>query len=88
MLTQLLGSIVKSKGAKVGAASLTGGTILALVFFLNADLKSDLHAQEVRQKEYVQLVVAPLEIEIQNMKTNIDNTNTKVNAIYKYLIKK
>lgn len=86
MLNQILDWIMKSKGVKVGAASLTGGGVIVLILGLYTSVKSESKVQELRLKEYVHLVVAPIKTEIQNLKTNIDNTNTKVNAIYEHLI--
>ena len=87
MIAQLLGFLMKSKGVKFGVGALGGSGIIALILGLNVGVKADLNMQEVRLKEYVQLVIAPIKTEIKNLKVNVDNTNTKVNAIHEYLLK-
>jgi len=74
MFTNLLGFIMKSKGFKIGGGLLGGGSVIALATTLYGSLNTKFITQEANQKEYVQLVIAPIYTEITHLKKEASET--------------
>lgn len=88
MFAQLLGFLMKSKGAKVGAGAVGGSGLLALVIGLHADITGKIEKQDVAHKEYVQLTLKPVEVQIQGLQKEQAETKVMVRDIHNHLLKK
>ena len=88
MLIRLLGGLMKSKGLKMGAGAHSGGGLIVLILGLNNDISNKLIAQKAEQKEYVQLVLKPLQTQIAYLKEETRETKQLVRDIHNYLLKK
>ncbi len=87
MWPQLLGFIMKSKSAKVGIGALGGSGVLVLVMSLHADITGRIEAQDFSQRERTILMLAPLNTEISNLKSEQTETKDMVRDIHNYLLK-
>ena len=87
MLDAILGWILKSRGIKIGAGVFSGGGILFLIFNLNAQVSEKIKYQELKQREYVLLVIEPIKTEINNLKLMQRETKDMVRDIHNYLLK-
>ena len=83
--------IMKSKAAKVGAGALSGGSIIALIFYLNTAVVAKVEKQKIELKdyvkEYVQMAIEPIKTEITNLKDIQKETKEMVRDIHKFLLK-
>ena len=82
---------MKSKAAKVGAGAISGGGVLALIFYLNTAVNAKVDKQGIESKsytqEYVQMAIEPIKTEITNLKKVQDDTKKMVRDIHNYLLK-
>lgn len=88
MWTQFFSILAKSKSIKVGLGAAGGSTLIALIFGLHIDVTEKIEDQERKQKEYVQMVLRPIEIEIMNMKDDTKETKEMVRDIRNHLLNK
>lgn len=87
MFGQLLGWIIKNKGAKVGGGILGGGGLIILLLGFYTDVTGKIEKQNVLQKEYVGLMLKPIEIEINYLKEGQKEIKKMVTDIHNHLIK-
>lgn len=87
MLSMFLGWVLKSKAVKLSAGVLSGTGILTLIFNLHADVSTRIDKQEVRQKEYVQLSIAPVQRDISHLAKEQAETKSLIRDIHNYLLK-
>ena len=87
MFSSILSWVFKSKGAKVGAGALSGGSVIALLYGANVEINTRFEKQETRQKEYVSLSIKPIQTEISNIKTQQTEIKSMVRDIHNYLLK-
>jgi len=88
VFTALLSFLVKSKGIKLGAGAVTGSGLVALVLGLHNDVTSKIEKQEQDQKEYVELILKPVQVQIQGLQKDQSETKTMVRDIHTYLLNK
>ena len=88
MFAQVLGFIMKSKGAKLGVGALGGSGVLVLVMSLHADITNRIEAQDFQQRERTILMLAPIETEIANLKSEQRETKDMVRDIHNHLLNK
>lgn len=82
------GWCMKSKIAKVGGGVAGGSGIIGLLIMLYSSTGANIDKAEARAKEYTDLKIEIQQIQVNNLKEKIENTNKKVNDIHKFLIKK
>lgn len=79
---------MKSNIAKVGAVSIGSTGILALVLNLHAGVTARLDNEISNRKEYVELVLKPMQTEISNLEKETRETKLLVRDIHSYLLNK
>jgi len=87
MIASILQWLIKSKGVKVGGTLLGGGSMVALLLGAHADITTKIEKQDERQKEYVQLMLKPIETEMRHLKEETKETKGLVRDIHNYLLK-
>lgn len=86
MWATLLGWLLKSKAIKAGAGAVGGSGLLALIFSLHTDVTTKIEKVAVERKEYIELVLKPLEVKINNLKDSSNETKQMVRDIHAYLL--
>lgn len=87
MFGQILGWIIKSKSIKVGGGVIGGSGLVVLLMGLHSDVTGKIEKQDVLQKEYVGLMLKPIETEIRYLKSEQKETKSMVRDIHNYLLK-
>lgn len=85
MWTYLAG-LMKSNGTKLSFGAIGGSGLIALIIGLHQDVTAKINRQDAQQKEYVVLVLAPLQTEIQHLQSEQKETKEMVRDIHKYLL--
>ena len=89
---KMLGWFMASKGAKVGVGALGGSGLIALVLGLHTDVTKRIDHQQIEQKayvrEYVQLTLKPVQVEIENLRRDSTETKEMVKEIRNHLLNK
>lgn len=88
MFSQVMMWLLKSKGAKIGAGALGSGGVLILILALHSDVTARITAEKIDRKEYVNLVLMPVQTQITNLKNDIKETKSMVRDIHNYLLNK
>ena len=86
MVGQVLTLLAKSKGMKVGAGAIGGSSLLALIFSLHTDLSTKIDEEKAERKEYIELVLKPLEAELRSLKGETTETKQMVRDIRNHLL--
>lgn len=87
MWTQIVGFIMNNKSVKMGAGALGGSGIILLAMGVHADITNKIDKQDAMQKEYVQLVIEPIRIQIEGLQKDQTETKAMVRDIHNYLLK-
>ena len=91
MFATISGRIMKSKAVKVGAGAISGGSVLALILYLNTAVVAKVEKQKIELKhyvqEYVQMAIEPIKTEIINLKEIQKDIKEMVRDIHKFLLK-
>lgn len=88
MWTIILGWVLKSKAIKVGVGAVGGSGLLALIFNLHADITQRIDREVENRKEYIQLVISPLQSEVSNLKDGVNETKVMVRDLHNHLLNK
>lgn len=88
MLIQVFSWMLKTKAGQGLAVGTASGSLLALIFSLHNDVIGKIEAQRVERREYVQLVMKPVEVEIKNLKKETVETKELIKDIHKHLLRK
>lgn len=77
-----MGWILKSKAAKLTSGALAGGgSLLALVFGLHADLKSEVKAAEFRSKSYAVTQISHVSVVLEVKLSNIERGQEEIKTL-------
>ena len=87
ILTAILGWVMKSKGAKLGAGAISCSGLIAVIFNLNAGINNKIDKQDTLHKEYINLSMKPIQTEINSLKTVQSDIKVMVRDIHNYLLK-
>ncbi len=88
MWGHLFSILIQSKLAKTGAGLVTGSGVLVLILGLHQDVLTKIEKQKLANKEYVGLVLTPVETEIRHLKENTKETKQLVRDIHNYLLRR
>jgi len=92
LTAKMLGWIMASKGAKFGIGAAGGTSLVAMVLGLHTDVTTRIDIQKIEQKayvrEYVQLTMRPVQVEIENLHRNSRETKEMVREIRNHLLNK
>ncbi len=90
MWATILGWFMASKGAKATFGATVGGGLLTLILSLHASVNTKIDSQDKTQKayvkEYVQLSIKPVHVEIINLKKGQDKTQQMLRDISNHLL--